>query len=94
MKVKDLKTGMMLEPMETFRFVTSPNGWLNAIPVSSRQISKRGQKKKRLAVYVGRAADVGNETAFVWSDKYVLFEGRVLGVDPYAWRRIQPVLGE
>ena len=81
--------------MEEFRFVTSPGTvWLNAIPVSSKRGFKRDQRKKRLAVYVGRAADVGDETAFTWSDKYVLFEGKILGVDPYAWRRIQPMIGE
>lgn len=41
-------------------------------------------------MYLGTKKDLGIK-GISWSDRYVLFQDKVLAVDPYVWRNIQPV---
>jgi hypothetical protein len=45
---------------------------------------------KDIALYLGTRADIGGHEV-KWSDRFVLFQNKVIAVDPYTWRHILPV---
>jgi len=99
MKVKDLKIGMMLKPDVSNRyFVTRTEGWLSLSDPPSRKRSLRWNnmhlvthpQDKDVALYLGTRADIGGHKV-KWSDHFVLFQNKVIAVDPYTWRYISPV---
>ena len=96
MKVKDLKIGMILRPAndnQVFRTVYSEE-WLHVVNKhrSPRRLDYRllKENKASFAMYLGTKDDLGDVTT-KWSDKFVLFENRILPVDPSAWRYIEEV---
>jgi hypothetical protein len=88
--VKDLKKGMMIKPInKKYQFRATSMGWMNAT-TTLRKGKLSIREKECFAIYIGKKEDVG-ESVIAWSDKYVLFEGKILAVDPHAWRNIVPV---
>ena len=96
MKVCQLEKGMMIRPKELHKiFVSSSGDWLNVGKVKKslayRKISFKAdleEASKQIAIYLGSRKDVG-KTETQWCDKFVLFEGKIFAVDPYAWRKME-----
>jgi hypothetical protein len=100
MKVSELEIGMIVKPIHADdRFLPSPQDeWIQVVKkyyTSSRvwglkrRVNRAVSKDQKVAVYLGRKKDIGN-TNIQWSDRFVLFDNKVLAVDPPAWRRLQP----
>ena len=89
MKVRDLKKGQLIKPKESFKFFESYYGdWLN-VSKPSRKNLRGSVENDQIVVYVGQKHDVGENTRKEWSDRYVLFKGKILPVDPHAWRKLE-----
>lgn len=99
MKVAELKIGMMVKPIDpNDRFLKSPTGgWITVArkrksfgwPYSIRTNSNvTDTEDQKIAVYLGRKKDIGN-TDISWSDRFVLFENKILAMDPPSWRKIE-----
>jgi len=99
MKVKDLEIGMLLRPTHDKHFNAHNDEWLwVSDPAKRRRPSHWNNMrpvpatpKKDIALYLGTKKDIGFEVRVTWSDRYVLFQNKVLAVDPYVWRHIEPV---
>ena len=98
MKVKDLEVGMLLKPVPNRYFNSQndewlwvsaitkhrrPSHWSNIRPIAKASVGE-------YALYLGTKKDLGIN-GVAWSDRYVLFQDKVLAVDPYVWRNIDPV---
>jgi hypothetical protein len=96
MKICELEKGMMIRPKELHRiFVSRSEDWLNVGKIKKSLAYRRHSFKveleeasKQIAIYLGNRKDVG-KTEPKWCDKFVLFEGKILAVDPYAWRKME-----
>ena len=100
MKVKDLKVGMLIKPVgdsEIFYLIPPHAGSQNwNIPfVTVRTKSYYIRKDVKLydtCIYVGTRKDVlVSKKDLSYTDKYVMINGMIAGVDPSAWARIEPV---
>ena len=100
MKVAELEIGMVLRPSDIkYQFRTSYGGdWVNVVPIRNvRSVLQPNTRilpsgKQKVAVYLGRKKDIANES-IKWSDRFVLFENKILAVDPSAWRLIESITG-
>ena len=102
MKVSELETGMMLEPVgdsEVFLRV-GPTSYNNLKQISYITVRSAGpnffkdprQSKTRMVMYLGTREDVKvSKDEMSWSDRYVLHNDEITAVDPSAWRRMKPV---
>ncbi len=94
MKVKDLEVGMLLRPVHEYHFAAHNDEWLwCSAPIkrrSLRHLRPIAKVNRDIAMYLGTKKDLGIK-GIAWSDRYVLFQDKVLAVDPYVWRNIQPV---
>jgi len=89
-KVKDLKIGMILRPMNDSQVFgeTYAGEWLQVTNKYTR--SGREFLKPSFAMYLGTKEDLADIDT-KWSDKFVLFKNKILAVDPSAWRYIEEV---
>ena len=97
MKVKDLEIGMLLRPVHNRYFNAHNDEWLwVATPTKRRRPTHWSNMRPitksniEIAMYLGTKKDLGIK-GVAWSDRYVLFQNKVLAVDPYVWRNIEPV---
>ena len=102
MLVKDLKKGMLVEPMgPSYVFTVNRHTWYSGTPIPWLTVTakpKRGTRrssslwyhhKNTFAMYVGTKKDTKVKAA--WSDKFLLIHGEVVAVDPSAWKYLKPV---
>lgn len=100
MKVKDLKLGMLLKPIDDGVFLSAYNdssivvGWpplkdAHSSYYKSQSLRQRG----KVAVYVGQRQDLGikKKDQRDWSNRFVLVEGRVYPIESTEWRKIMPL---
>jgi len=95
MKVCDLKKGMLLtcsNDNDCFSVYGENERWLR-VKKPSRAISRyyiASENKvlpTRLIMYLGTKKDINIDMA--WTDKFVLVDNEIVGVDPASWRRIK-----
>ena len=90
MKVSELKKGMLVSPIQGHKIFKSYSGdWINVGRMKGSPYHAKAASDD-VAVYVGKKSDLNNY-AISWSDRFVLFEGKVYAVDPHAWRKLEPV---
>ena len=98
MKVVDLSPGMLLTfagDGECFSIYGQENRWLRVRlrPRPSRWGKAFGPStdvtETKVAVYLGTKKDLNIDQP--WTDKFVLIDNEVVGVDPSSWRRMKPV---
>jgi len=97
-KVKDLKKGMLIEPLNpnhvlvlnSYTYGSDPLPWVNVIPKKrTRRMPGYPRESADIAMYVGTKKDVKIEMS--WSDKFVMINGKIGAVDPSAWSKLSPV---
>lgn len=86
MKVKDLKIGMVLEPVNQHQWSIA---FRPATLSVFRGLGRHGLPEK-YAVYLGQRKDLDIPIACCWSNRYCLFDGQILPVDQVDWPYIQP----
>ena len=90
MKVGDLKKGMLLEcanDNDAFLIHGSDNLWVAVRPRWTSQNRRRnnpGFIEDKIIMYIGTKKDTNIDMA--WCDKFVLIDGKIVGVDPAAWQ--------
>lgn len=101
MKVSELKKGMLIKcanPNQTIRtsgFAYNENDvpWANVVPKKRPNwLTKQytlSDKESDVVMYIGTKKDVNVNAA--WSDKFVLMNGKIVAIDPSAWRKLMPV---
>ena len=96
MKIRDLKKGMLLEVAndnECFTIQGRDDMWLRVIPTPKKYYSSGHWQiistKSKIAMYLGTKSDLG--IAAKWTNKFVLIDNKVVGVDPASWRKIKIV---
>ncbi len=98
MKISELKKGMLLTSAndnECFSIYGVDSKWLNVIPKPSKRLYgyskpwRPNTTKSKIAVYLGTKKDLSIDIK--WTDKFVLIDNEVIGVDPSAWRKIKKV---
>lgn len=98
MKVKDLKKGMLLSCVyeeDCFAIFGSTNDkWVmvRARPKNSPYGRVAFNAKicpDTTMIYLGTKKDI--DIKMKWTDRFVLIDDQIVGVDPAAWRRIKPV---
>ena len=97
MKVKDLTPGMMLVPADDGRIFLATT-YLNASTPWVRVVNKRFYKNLvfrddattgGFMIYVGTKKDVDLNVS--WCNRFGLLNGTLVGVDPAAWKYIEPM---
>jgi ABC-type lipopolysaccharide export system ATPase subunit len=97
MKVADLERGTLLTAAgdnECFSICGIDEKWLSVIQkprINRRNISYPipSISKSKIAVYLGTKKDISVDMK--WTDKFVLIDNEIVGVDPAAWRRIKKI---
>lgn len=96
MKVKDLKKGMLLacsDDRDCFAIYGSTDKWVmvrqkpkdspwGRVPINVKICPDATM------IYLGTKKDI--DVKMKWTDKFVLIDNQIVGVDPAAWRRIKP----
>ncbi len=94
MKISELEKGMLLTPVgdsECFTIYGTENKWLNVVPKgNSQRYGWYNLTKSKIAVYLGTKKDVCMDVK--WTDKFVLIDNEIVGVDPSAWRKIKKIV--
>jgi len=92
MLVSDLKKGMLLKPVGEGRFAR-PSFGLLTVRTSWPRMSTSLRNTfciSNTAVYLGTKKDIHMED-MKWVNRFVLIDGKVVGVHPSDWAKIQPV---
>ena len=103
MKIKELKKGMLLTPAgDNECFSVWGNGlegansrWVKVRTRPSRNWPNYGGERiceTKVMMYLGTKKDLNLNV--MWTDKFVLIENEIVGVDPAAWRRIKNVTSQ
>ena len=95
MKVKDLKKGMLLScacEEDCFAIFGSSNDkWVMVRPRPKNSRVRTAINAKicpdTTMIYLGTKKDV--DIKMKWTDRFVLINNQIVGVDPAAWRRIK-----
>lgn len=98
MKVKDLKNGMLLscrEDDDCFAIYGSKDKWVmvRAKPKNSpysQSLWNASLCSDTTMIYLGTKKDINIKMK--WTDRFVLIDNQIMGVDPSSWKRIEPVL--
>ena len=91
MKDKDLKKGMMLtcaDAKDCFALWGSEPEW---VMVRARPVLPHNSLKicpDTVMIYLGTKKDI--DIDMKWTDRFVLIDNQIVGVDPASWRRIKP----
>ena len=98
MKVSDLKKGMMLtctDNKDCFAIYGHTDKWVMVRPKpknpswSQHHLTPSSKVcKDPVMIYLGTKQDI--DINMKWTDRFVLIDSQVVGVDPAAWRRIKP----
>ena len=89
MKVCDLEKGMLLEcanDNDAFLIHGSDNAWVSVRPRMhrGRLRANPGFTEDKIVMYLGTKKDINVDLA--WCDKFVLIDGKIVGVDPASWQ--------
>lgn len=96
MKVRELKKGMILtcaSKNDCFAIYGDEGRWA----IVRRKPSSGGHPgwgnvevcQDSVAIYLGTKKDINIDIK--WTDRFVLLNNQIVGVDPASWRRIKPV---
>jgi hypothetical protein len=96
MKVNELKLGMIVQPAgdnEVF-LIRPPMTWerYGYISVRSKPRANMGAvSRTNRALYLGDREDSNvSKRECGYSNRFVLLDGTILGIDPGAWQRMKP----
>ncbi len=96
MKVKDLEKGMILtcaSKNDCFAIYGDMGRWaiVRAKPSSIAPVRFGNVEicPDSVAIYLGTKKDI--DIDMKWTDRFVLINNQIVGVDPASWRRIKPV---
>jgi len=99
MKVRNLEKGMMLtcsSDDECFAIYGSDEKWV-MVRAKPKHIEYWGSSSysskicpDKVMIYLGTKKDI--DINMKWTDRFVLINNQIVGVDPAAWKRIKPVL--
>lgn len=93
MKVKELKKGMILTHINRDDCFTIYGATDNWVMVRPRPRYKYFHTSKicndNVMIYLGTKKDI--DMKMQWTDRFVLIDNQIVGVDPAAWRKIKPV---
>tara|TARA_Y100001938_G_scaffold146974_1_gene227109 strand:+ start:1014 stop:1316 length:303 start_codon:yes stop_codon:yes gene_type:complete len=98
MKVSELKKGMMLactDNNDCFAIYGNTDKWVMVRPKPKKQSWYNHHLppsakicKDPVMIYLGTKQDI--DIDMKWTDRFVLIDSQIVGVDPAAWRRIKP----
>lgn len=93
MKVGELKKGMILtckDPKNCFAIYGQKDKWV-LVRSQPRVWNSRHVKicQDQVMIYLGTKKDL--DIDMKWTDRFVLINNQVVGVDPASWKRIKPV---
>ena len=93
MLVSELIPGMLLVPAgdnECFAVYGTDGRWLRVRikPKYGRSMDMLSKLYERPVLYLGTKKDLNITQP--WTDKFVLVNNEVVGVDPSSWRRMKP----
>ena len=93
MKVKDLETGMFLQPRSGCRWsvmLVSPA----TLGIFKGTLLGIGEEED-YAIYLGTRQEVDSTmNRCTWSNRYCLFQGQIMPIDSSDWRYIKPASKE
>ena len=96
MKVKDLEKGMILTCVnknDCFAIYGDKGRWaiVRAKPSAGGAVAWGNVEicPDSVAIYLGTKKDI--DIDMKWTDRFVLINNQIVGVDPASWRRIKPV---
>ena len=94
MKVKELEKGMMLacaDPQDCFSLYGADEKWVmvRRKPVTNKFGRSVNVCADTVIIYLGTKKDINIKMK--WTDRFVLVDNQIVGVDPASWRLIKPI---